>query len=268
MINRAQIKENAKQALKPRFGLAIVVSLITFILAGGSGGLGGGLGSFNGFRIIYSNPSDNGSNGDVSGYPFADLKDFFTNNVGVSTMIITIIAILIFFAAVSALMYNIFVAGPVTVGNSRYYLMNRLGYGDIGTLFSVFKPGYLNIVKGVLIKGIYIFLWSLLFFIPGIIKIFEYSMVEYILAENPNLNAHEALNLSSRMTDGKKAEIFVFQLSFLGWALLAGLTCGIGVIFLRPYIEASWAELYATLREEAILKGTVDYEEFCPGSAF
>jgi uncharacterized membrane protein len=147
------------------------------------------------------------------------------------------------------------------VGQNRFYLQNRLGLGDVGTLFSAFKPGYMNVVKTVFIKNIYIVLWSMLFLIPGIIKTFEYFMVEYILAENPHMDSARAIEISRQMTQGQKMDMFILGLSFIGWILLSVMSCGIGFLFLTPYMEATYAELYTVLREKAILEGTVSIEE-------
>lgn len=75
-----------------------------------------------------------------------------------------------------------------------------------------------------------------------------YLMVPYILAENPDMKAGEALRLSKEMMDGEKWNAFILGLSFLGWQLLGTMLCGIGTFFVQPYIDATFAELYAVLR--------------------
>ena len=75
-----------------------------------------------------------------------------------------------------------------------------------------------------------------------------YLMVPYILAENPDMKAREALRLSKEMMDGQKWNAFVLGLSFIGWQLLGTLLCGIGTFFVQPYVDATFAELYAVLR--------------------
>ena len=86
-------------------------------------------------------------------------------------------------------------------------------------------------------------------------------MVPYILAENPNIGNRRAIELSNKMTDGHKFDMFVLDLSFIGWKLLGVLTLGIGLIFLDPYINATKAELYLVLRENALNSGICSYEE-------
>ena len=99
--------------------------------------------------------------------------------------------------------------------------------------------------------NIKIFLWGLLFIIPGIIKSYEYYMVPYILAENPGIDSRRAFELSKEMTRDEKFDIFLLALSFIGWYLLGAITCGIGILFLEPYYQATFAELYQVMREKA-----------------
>ena len=86
-------------------------------------------------------------------------------------------------------------------------------------------------------------------------------MVGFLLAENPYLTAQRAQELSTVMTQGEKWDIFVLGLSFLGWAVLCIFTCGIGALFLAPYIRATQAELYAALRAKAFSLGITDETE-------
>ena len=246
MWTNAQLKTNAKFALQTRYGIAIVVSLLAGLLSGGSPGLGSSMFSAN-FRGNSNNLNE--------------VKNFFTSNVQVSSVLIAGIATFALLAAVAGTLFSVFVSAPITVGQNRFYLQNRLRQGDIGTLFSVFQSGFLNVVKTVFLKNLYIFLWSLLFVIPGIIKTYQYYMVEYILAENPNMDSARALEISRQMTQGQKLDIFLLRLSFIGWAILSIMSCGIGFIFLIPYVQATFAELYTVLRAKAITEGTVSLVE-------
>ena len=98
--------------------------------------------------------------------------------------------------------------------------------------------------------GFFTFLWSLLFVIPGIIKGISYSMSFYILAENKGKPALECINESKAMTEGHKAELFVLALSFIGWALLCGITFGIAYIWVGPYMNATLTNAYKLLKGE------------------
>lgn len=96
--------------------------------------------------------------------------------------------------------------------------------------------------------GLYIFLWSLLFIIPGIVKAYQYRMVPYILADRPELDQKEVFALSKQMMDGEKWNAFVLDLSFLGWHILGIITAGILEIFyIAPYVNLTNAQLYLTL---------------------
>ena len=96
--------------------------------------------------------------------------------------------------------------------------------------------------------SLFTFLWSLIFVIPGIVKSFSYSMSLYILAENKGKPALECIKESQEMTKGHKMELFVLGLSFLGWILLGGITFGIAYIWVLPYISATYANAYNSLK--------------------
>ena len=92
-----------------------------------------------------------------------------------------------------------------------------------------------------IISGFFTMLWSCLLYVPGIIKSYSYSLAPYILAENPTMTAREALNESKRITTGAKKDLFVMDLSFIGWILLGGITGGIALIYVYPYMQAAKA---------------------------
>lgn len=100
--------------------------------------------------------------------------------------------------------------------------------------------------------GLFTFLWSLLLIVPGIIKACAYSLAMYILAENPGISPMEAINRSKEMMQGHKMEYFLLVLSFFGWALLAPFTLGILYIWLLPYMQATMANYYRSLKGEFI----------------
>ena len=102
--------------------------------------------------------------------------------------------------------------------------------------------------KVTFLVGLFTFLWSLLFVIPGIVKTYAYSMSMYILAENKGKPALECINESKAMTNGHKMDLFVLNLSFIGWAMLVGLTFGIAGIWVLPYMNATMANAYQSLK--------------------
>lgn len=99
--------------------------------------------------------------------------------------------------------------------------------------------------------GLFTFLWSLLFVIPGIVKGYSYSMAMYILAENKGKPALECIEESKKMTDGHKMELFVLSLSFIGWVLLGYFTLGIALIWVLPYMQATFTNAYNSLKPVA-----------------
>ena len=139
------------------------------------------------------------------------------------------------------------IGGTIQLGYSRY-LLNQHNHAhlDIHELFSQFdrfKEGFLQSF----LRGLYTFLWTLLFIIPGVIKTYAYAMTPFIMAENPDMTAKEAIEASKQMMDGHKWELFVLSLTFIGWNLLAGLTLNIGHIFLNPYVDAAFAAFYKNI---------------------
>ena len=99
-----------------------------------------------------------------------------------------------------------------------------------------------------ILMGIYTFLWSLLFVIPGIVKSYSYAMTNYILLDNPNMTASEAITESRKMMDGHKFELFILDLSFIGWYFLSVFTFGILLLYVEPYMMATRAAFYENLR--------------------
>lgn len=139
------------------------------------------------------------------------------------------------------------VGGTVQLGYTQYLLkQHNHAHFDIHDLFSQFdrfKDGFLQSF----LRGLYITLWSLLFIIPGIIKSFSYAMTPFIMAENPDMTAKEAIEASKQMMDGHKGELFMLDLTFIGWEILAALTLNIGYIFLNPYKNAAYTAFYKNL---------------------
>ncbi|SEQ23683.1 Protein of unknown function [Lachnospiraceae bacterium NE2001] len=145
---------------------------------------------------------------------------------------------------------SVFVKNPLRVGCRRYFCINSFEKPKFGEVGYAFKKGqYGNIVKVLFMKDLFVFLWSLLLIIPGLIKSYEYYMVDYILSEDPNIGYKEALEQSKRMMDGYKMDTFILELSFIGWALLAALTCGIlSIFYVSPYMYATYAEFFLDRR--------------------
>ena len=96
----------------------------------------------------------------------------------------------------------------------------------------------------------YLFLWTLLFIIPGIIKSFSYAMTYFIINDHPEYSINQAITESRRMMDGHKMEYFILCLSFIGWFILSCITLGIGFLWLIPYFYTTSAAFYEEIAEE------------------
>lgn len=144
---------------------------------------------------------------------------------------------------------------PVCYGYALVFLNTSRGKSiEIGELLSGFKQ-YARVFLTLLLKNIYIILWSLLLFVPGIIKAYSYSMTEFVMADNPNLSYDEAIKESMRLMQGRKFNLFFLDLTFIGWGILCLLTLGLGFLFLNPYISTAHAHFYQDILAE---EGTAD----------
>lgn len=155
-------------------------------------------------------------------------------------------AVFLFSACLLSICYNFFFAYPITVGSRRFFLNVKDDKNPkIGDIFDAFKRNsYLNVVKVMALKAIYILLWSFTI-IGGIIKFYEYRMIPYIMAEDPNINKKDAFLKSKIMMKNYKWKTFVLDLSFIGWYLLNILSFGlVGILFSNPYHAATITELY------------------------
>ena len=184
------------------------------------------------------------------------VQDFASNNISYDTSPIFyssnfqyIFYSFISVASILGILYTIFIGNVIVVGKNRYFIKNHVENPELGEIFSGFKGNYLNVVKIMFLMDLKTLLWLFLFIVPGIIKAYEYSMIPYLLAENPNLSADEAFSLSKQMTTGQKADLFVLDLSFIGWIILGLICCGIGILFVLPYPQAARAEVYLILRD-------------------
>ena len=163
-------------------------------------------------------------------------------------------------SSIAGLLLAIFLVNLLEVGMNRYFCRARTGDVDLGNLFWGFYGNHYKFVMNAMFhRYIQIVLWSLLFFIPGIIKTYEYILVPYLLAENPHLGKR-ALDISKQTMQGEKVKCFWLQLSFIGWSL-AGLLFGIGIYFVIPYYQATMAEFYYCMRAKMFAMQITSPEE-------
>jgi len=240
MWTRKELKTRAKVVLKNIYWKAFLISIV-ILLSGGKFGSNGG--RDHGSNASYNIPNE-----------MFDLTALF------SILIIIVFTIVIILLIASL---RIFLGYPLEVGGRRYFIQSAQ-YEDNKRCFRFAFNGsnYMGIIKTMLLKGIQNILWFFLLIIPGIIKAYSYRMVPYILADNPNIGARKAIKLSIEMTKGHKFNIFVLDLSFIGWYLLGLIAFFIGTLFVMPYYNATNAELYLVLRQNVLDNNICDYEDF------
>ncbi len=184
-MNRAELKNRAKQALAGNWGTAIIGLLI--------------------YGVVIS----------------------LLSSTGVGSFVIGLVGI-----GYISLFLNLLRGNKVTFEGSVSAITE-----NIGTKFI-----------SMLLVSIYTFLWSLLFIIPGIIKSYSYAMTPYILMDRPELSSTDAIKESEKMMNGHKMDLFILDLSFVGWIFLAMLTCGILTLYVEPYMMATRSAFYLELK--------------------
>jgi len=233
----------AREALKGKWWLALIVGLVASLLGGiSSGGPE--------VRFTFGDTSNSGIS--IAGKEISIDPHIISFLAGAAVFLLLIVLSL-------AVLY-IVLGSFVGVGYARFNLdlidRNETGFASLFAYFSYWK----TTTVARLLRGLYIFLWSLLLIIPGIVASFRYSMTDFILAENPDLSASQAIEKSKAMMSGNKWRLFCLHFSFIGWDILASLTFGIGYLWLTPYKQAAFAAFYRDVSK--IEGGSKDYPEF------
>lgn len=154
---------------------------------------------------------------------------------------------------------SVCVTGPLALGSAYIYLNLTKGFEpDVNVLFSGFQRFTDTLVLW-LLTSIFTFLWSLLLIVPGIIKAISYSQAFYILAEHPEMSGKEALDESIAMMDGHKMDYFVLWLSFIPWLLLVSITCGLAILYVGPYMEATFTNFYLAIKSPVVENTNGDF---------
>lgn len=269
MWTRAELKSKAKFSFKRNYWKSVLISLILALLVGG-GSSGSSISSAVSNNLIGSSDSsvtDDYSNDDSSLYEgndfyddtydgnveddIDDLKSMADNTAGMMAIGIFLIVFIIVFVVLMAvvILLDVFIFNPLEVGCKKYYLRNLNEPAQVGNIGYAFDNNYKNITKTMFFRDLFTVLWTLLFIIPGIVKSYEYQMIPYLLADNPQMTKEQAFEESKRMMQGQKWKAFVLDLSFIGWNILSALTLGIlGIFYVQPYMDATHAALYEALR--------------------
>ncbi len=240
----ADFKRDALDSLRGKWGISLLVSLIAALMGGG-GSPGSGF-NYN-FGDYSSNYSGEGSS--IFGSFAGNLSEITTSPYfHILSSILAMSAALMF---IIALVWSV-VGASVTLGHNIYYIaLIRREAVRVDMLFSRFRI-WLKAWGLSLFTSLFIFLWSLLLVIPGIIASYRYAMAPYIMAQNPDMGIREAVDISKDMMNGNKGRLFILDLSFIGWSILAALTFGIGFLWLNPYMNAARASFYLEVSGQGV----------------
>ena len=279
MWTRAELKERAKISLTRNYWKCILIGLLMTIIVSGGG-------STRGINTVFENrvdvdniihPESDYDDYDYDDYYDDDYDDYYYDDdydfdsdfnqggilhemgliertigsAGIMALImlagVAVIVSLVVLAVV--ILLQVFIFNPLEVGCKRFFMRNLQEPAMVGNIGYAFDSNYKNTAKTMFFVNLYTTLWSLLFVIPGIVKSYEYKMIPYLLAENPDMTKEQAFEESRRMMLGQKWNTFVLDLSFIGWLILSGMTLGfLGIFYVTPYYYATHAALYEKLR--------------------
>lgn len=299
MWTRKELKQNAKKRFTANYWKSVLAALILVIVLGGLGSGTGYKSNYNNLKKTVTGGVTGSVTTDSEKYiekhdyfdedgdmdidfdspeeMFEAFSDYLESEQNISkddartemiAMVVGIIsAVIVLGLIVTAIstVLNVFVLNPLEVGGRKFFTDNHFEDATVKAFGIGFSGNYLNVVKTMFLKGLFEFLWGLLLIVPGVIKAYEYRMIPYLLAENPDMSSDEAFEMSKQLMTGNKWRAFVLDLSFIGWAILSALTFGIlGIFYVNPYIYQTEAELYLKLKE---LKGEKSDSATFEGSA-
>lgn len=217
-MTSSEIRAIARRNLEGTWGISVAVALVAALLGGIMTGGGNGVNFKFNEETIRSLP------------PFLwSVLLPLTSLAGVISLVVLLIG------------------GVVELGYARFLLKQydrrELQFSDLFSQFGRFGTGFAQ----QFLRTLFTALWALLLVIPGIIKSLSYSMTPFILEEHPEMTASQAIKASMRLMDGHKMDLFILNLSFIGWQILACMTFGIGFLFLNPYMNAAYAVFYRSI---------------------
>ncbi|MCR5400624.1 MAG: DUF975 family protein [Treponema sp.] len=240
MFDRRKYKKYARMQLKNRWTIPVLISLIIFLILSimNLPELKGMFQDLKNAKILYSS-TENGLRALSMGLSQPE------SSIGILDSIVSWLAIIVEFVLLFA-MTNVHI---------------KMTHGPEAVSIEDFTDGLSLWVKAVICgfwKSIWILIWSILFLIPGLVKCYSYSQMEYLLLEYPELSVTKSMKISQIITRGHKADLFIQDLSFLGWGILSALSCGIGYLWLLPYISLTRINAYHALLKEAVSQGLIN----------
>ncbi len=251
-MSASQTRRLARGGLKGFWGLSLLVTLVASFLGASSGG---------GSSATYT-----ASGSSVSSNVSEVMDSFYNLAPAGQTLVLSVVGVM----AVISFLYLLLVlilGGAVNLGLKQYNinLIRRDASPSFGMLFCRFNI----FIKALLLQlamFLFIFLWSLLLIIPGIVASYRYAMAPYLLAQNPEMGVMEAIDRSKQMMRGYKWRLFCLHLSFIGWIFLGFLSCGIGLLWVNPYISAAEAAFYLQVSGQIPLGGAQNYGAVPPAA--
>lgn len=255
-MDRVQLKARGKAAFKANYWKTVLVALLMTLIVGGVGGAAG--------SNIQINDTDTQT---VTEYSFEDLTTEYndinevpdvltatTEETGSALPKVSVNTGAVAGAGTIGLLISIFLFGPLEVGCRSFFRKNLYKEEELDELKTGFTPKYWRNVGTQLLTSLFIALWTLLLIIPGIVMSYAYAMVPYILAEDNDIQPMDAIRMSKDMMKGHKWELFVLDLSFIGWAILSVLTLGIlNIFYVGPYYYSTHAAFYEDLKGRVAL---------------
>lgn len=231
MWSIAELKSRGKQAFRANYWQSVAVSFVMAIFAGGTASA-------------------------ASNRVQSTTSEVTVEGAGVSpeqaAFLAAVVLGVIFTVGIVGSIVHALLANPIEVGGRRFFEKNA---NDPTTQFNTMFEGfqdYGRVLVTMLIRDVFILLWTLLLIIPGAMKAYSYRLVPYLVKDRPELSPMEVLAESEALMRGNRWQAFVMDLSFLGWLLLGVVTLNLGNIFwTNPYMNATDAELYRTLTGQA-----------------
>ncbi len=241
MLRAADYRERARVSLSGNWGMAVLICFV--------GALLGGIQTVVPVSASYQ-------------YGEGMSLQIFGLNMNLDQLPVEMLGMLTFMLGIISIysLAQFVIGGAVELGMCAYFSKRALGENaDIKDEFSYFQ--YFGKALGLrIVTSIFIFLWTLLLIVPGIIASYRYAMATYILAEHPEMGIMEAIEASKQMMDGNKWALFCLDFSFIGWALLSACTLGIGDLFLNPYTRMATAHFYLNLSRGSAGSGADDFQ--------
>ena len=269
MWTRKSVKQKGKKAFFGNFWKCVLVAIILSITLGAASS---GFSSGSSIPTTFSNYVNNRNSGSGSGSstitytddegeshevtfdidladPASVDQDEVNFLVGTFLAVLAIGFVIYVIISIFVLAFKYVLLIPFEYGCRKFFRKNLDEPAKLSNIVYVFDSHYKNIVKTAFLTDLFIWLWSLLFIVPGIIKAYQYRLVPYIMSENPNMSFRDAQAESARLMHGNKWKSFVLDLSFIGWDILSLFTWGIlEIFFVGPYKASTDAALYESIK--------------------